>query len=247
MLLLVVLALCGCAFAHRPVCTPDLETGTKCKLDPIHFNPTQQSLGYQYAIHSKLAKVNGKSSEDSIQHYLHNHEVPVVLFDNKFYITDHHHLSWAMLHSKWEGQQLMYCTVICNLQNYTTSQFWTYMKEQAWVYLTGNTGQPITPDDLPATLDTLLDDPYRSLSGFVKYHGFEKTCADFSEFTWGNFFRTNLPGLKPNATYQAILGEQTAAINLARSSKAAQLPGYVAPPTVVVHNEPDCPMRECVH
>jgi hypothetical protein len=70
----------------------------------------------------------------------------------------------------------------------------------------------------------LLDDPYRSLAGYVRDAGaYEKTPTAFAEFLWADFFR---PRILVGNTRPEFHQSVDSAVKLATSSEAAHLPGY---------------------
>ena len=70
----------------------------------------------------------------------------------------------------------------------------------------------------------LLDDPYRSLAGYVRNAGgFDKTPTAFAEFLWADFFRTRVTIGPTRADFNNAVQR---ALPLAGSNEAAGLPGY---------------------
>jgi hypothetical protein len=77
---------------------------------------------------------------------------------------------------------------------------------------------------LPAHLDQLRDDVYRSLAGYVRNAGgYDKTPAAFAEFVWADFFRRNVPVELVRSDFQTAV---RAALPLAKGHRAKGLPGY---------------------
>jgi hypothetical protein len=77
---------------------------------------------------------------------------------------------------------------------------------------------------IPDHLEKLIDDPYRSLAGYVRNAGgYDKTPTAFAEFVWADFFRRHIPVEDLHANFQAAV---QAAIPLAKSKFAKTLPGY---------------------
>jgi len=74
--------------------------------------------------------------------------------------------------------------------------FWKQLEDNNEVYLKDQSGNRITPHDLPASLKDLSNDPFRSLTGAVREScGFEKgdkssSGEDYLEFQWAIFAHT---------------------------------------------------------
>jgi hypothetical protein len=72
-----------------------------------------------------------------------------------------------------------------------------------------------------ACSEKLIDDPYRSLAGYVRdAGGFAKTPTAFAEFLWADFFR---PRVRIGPTRPEFDQSVEAAMKLATSSEAAHL------------------------
>jgi hypothetical protein len=77
---------------------------------------------------------------------------------------------------------------------------------------------------LPQQLDKLVDDPYRSLAGYVRdAGGFDKTPTAFAEFIWADFFRRNVPVEDVQRNFPSAV---QAALPLAQSHLAKGIPGF---------------------
>ena len=190
---------------------------TQCNLQVDKVHPTQFSVG-SVALGCKAASIS-KKSRKKLKKYLHARKnlIPVVVGPSgNFYITDRHHFSTALYRaesSAWGNQQkILQILIVENYNNKYTSwgQFWEAMQKQGRSYNFDNKGVPdMNYALLPKTVGGLLNDPYRTLSlwvrescGYVKKG--KKQCDDFRtnhphkaplfmELYWGDFFRHHLP------------------------------------------------------
>jgi len=107
------------------------------------------------------------------------------------------------------------------------AQFWPKMAAAQWVHPIDQVGKPRPFEDIPNHLEKLIDDPYRSLAGYVRdAGGFTKTPTAFAEFLWADFFRPRVTIGPTRTEFEQCVA---AALKLARSSEAAHLPGYNGP------------------
>jgi hypothetical protein len=103
------------------------------------------------------------------------------------------------------------------------------MTEQNWVYLYDENGKGHhDPNDLPANVEGLKDDSYRSLAGGVlRNGGFAKVSTPFAEFKWAEFFRTRIPIAEIDGNFTSAVDKASA---MAMTREACSLPGYKGPP-----------------
>jgi len=198
-------------------CQPCDSADTLCKLHVDELRPTQFSVG-SVAVTCKAQKISEKSKK-KLKKYLadEKRQIPAIVGpDGYFYMTDHHHLSTALyraVSSKWGNKSKVLTIQI--LDNFTTKdvtwgEFWEAMQEEHRSYNYDNKG---TPDMnfalLPVDVSGLLNDPYRTLSRWVREScGYVKSGKEqcdgirtdhkhaapyFMEFYWGDFFRQHLP------------------------------------------------------
>jgi len=234
-------------------CTPRAHrSGQLYQIRVADLHPTQCGVGLD-EVNAKAEAMRNRS-KDELLAYLITHPVPIVIGnDDKFYLTDHHHLARAL----WDAAQgkneagidadnaRVVVEVLYNWSVLKDYSFWKAMHDNAWVYLFDHTGGgPIQPDALPKHVKDLRNDPYRGLAWYVRMHfGYDKMAADFAEFQWAQFFRMRMildNGVLRNEVKgvdilisemkeedrQAIIEE---AVHLASSSEAIGLPGYVGP------------------
>jgi hypothetical protein len=191
--------------------------GVLCKLKLKDIAPTQVSVGAQ-ATHCK-AKSKFYRDEKKIQKYLlkSNHHVPTVIgpangAEKQFYITDHHHLSHALLvanQKKYTDVDHLYACILTNRKSDKTDSFWSLMLSNHLTWLDDENGKAISPADLEKKapdLESLKDDTYRTWSRWVRDScGYVKAGNDcvpssypadasyFMEFKWADYLEQNMP------------------------------------------------------
>ncbi|MCI5117334.1 MAG: hypothetical protein D3913_05130 [Candidatus Electrothrix sp. LOE1_4_5] len=208
-------------------CKPTDPKDTNCTLHVDKVRPTQFAVGL-VAVKCKAEKIE-KKNKKKLKKYLEEpkREIPVVIGpDGNFYMTDHHHLSSALYRAnspKWgKESKKLHLKILDNFYNIkddtSWGKFWEEMQQKHRSYNYDNKGIPhMSFDLLPSNVGGLLNDPYRTLSRWVRescgYVKAGKTQCDgirtdhehkapfFMEFYWGNFFRENLPlKIKENIT-----------------------------------------------
>ena len=187
------------------------------------LRPTQITVGL-IEVHDKRDKLLSLKKNER-QEFLEAHPVPAVWGpDGKLYITDHHHLGRACSEA---GVDTGFFLVEDDFSKVSIAQFWPKMAAAQWVHPIDQVGKPRPFEDIPNHLEKLIDDPYRSLAGYVRNAGgFTKTPTAFAEFLWADFFRPRVPiGPTRHDFEQSV----AAALKLASSNEAAHLPGYNGP------------------
>jgi len=156
--------------------------------------------------------------------FLAAHPIPAVIGpEGKLYVTDHHHLGRALWEASVETGVFL---VEADLSELHPEPFWAEMAARHWVHPIDAQGTRHGVDALPKHIKGLVDDPYRSLAGYVRNAGgFEKTDTAFAEFLWADFFRRRIRiGSKREDFDRAV----RAALELAHSAAAKDLPGFLA-------------------
>jgi len=99
------------------------------------------------------------------------------------------------------------------------------MDARHWVHPIDTEGRRHGVDALPKHVKGLVDDPYRSLAGYVRDAGaYVKTETAFAEFLWADFFRHRMSiGPGPEA-FEAAVREP---LPLAHSPAARHQPGFL--------------------
>lgn len=184
------------------------------------LRPTQLTVG-MIEVEVKREHLRSLSPKDR-EAFLEAHPMPVVIGpEGRLYITDHHHLARAALEAKVE---LACFEVEADLSSRRPEKFWRDMNKRFWVHPLDQHGVRHRYQHIPATLDKLVDDVYRSLAGFVRdAGGFRKTGAAFAEFIWADYFRRNIAIEDVKADFAGSVRE---AKRLARNPRAKRIPGY---------------------
>jgi len=182
--------------------------------------PTQITVGMIEVADKKkqLAALKPPAQTD----FLRDHAVPAVIGpQGKLYITDHHHLGRAALES---GITTMFCEIQDDLSSRDVPGFWRKMEENFWVHPLDEHGVRHFYAKLPATLEGLVDDIYRSLAGYVRNAGgYDKSDEPYAEFVWADFFRRAVAVELVTSDFAAAVQMGT---SLAKSHYAKRLPGY---------------------
>jgi hypothetical protein len=149
--------------------------------------------------------------------------VPLVIGpDGSPFAIDHHHVATALWRA---GIKSMPAVLIADLSLLPYQEFWLTMENRRWTYPYDVKGQRRTFEDLPDHVWDLADDECRSLAASVRdAGGYQKTAVPLEEFRWADLFRTYLPYPRTDEEFASIEGQ---ALKLAKSGRAAGLPGYI--------------------
>jgi hypothetical protein len=187
------------------------------------LRPTQITVG--------MREVQAKRKRWREQHKAHaaeflgKHMIPVILGPNqRHYVIDHHHLARALLD---EGVAHILVNVVANLSRLEKDAFWFVLDNRNWMHPFDGDGRRRGYEDIPKTVEALIDDPYRSLAGELRrVGGFAKDTTPFSEFLWADFLRRRL---KRKAVEENFGSAMDKSLALAKSQEAAYLPGWCGP------------------
>jgi len=187
------------------------------------LRPTQITVG-QHEVDEKRRRWRTVSAEGG-DAFLGRHMIPSVLGPKgRHYIIDNHHLARA-LHE--EGVEEVLVTVAANLTDLAKSSFWTFLDMRGWCHPYDTEGRRLDFDAIPASVDKLVNDPYRSLAGDLRHAGgFAKDATPFSEFLWADFLRRRIKRKAIDRDYAAALGK---ALALSKGKDAGYLPGWCGP------------------
>jgi hypothetical protein len=190
------------------------------KIEVIALKPTQVTVGMREVADKRRELAH--MSKDERHEFLQNRPIPVVLGpEQRHYLIDHHHLARALWDDAFEHAWI---EVKAELVHHSLPAFWQEMERRQWVYPHDAHGHVLPVSELPAQVSQLVDDPYRSLAGYLrKAGGFIKSETPFAEFAWANFLRNHVQIPGDDAGF-AIAVKQ--AITLAHSTIAAALPGF---------------------
>lgn len=202
---------------------PDLNTlkaGDLFWISVEQLHPTQFCVGILSA-ECKRRNIEAHAAKGELRKFLcqEGRLVPVVIGPpgKTLYLADHHHLCvalWRAQLSKDEVKEVA-ANVIHDWSDMPIQDFWAKMVDQhlAWLYDQNGTG-PLNPSLLPSNIGGVLNDPYRTLSRWVRDAGCYvkdelkdkdrlmcdeetftpsvKNAAYFIEFRWANFLRRNI-------------------------------------------------------
>src|SRR5262249_55595772 len=103
--------------------------------------------------------------------------------------------------------------------------FWVEMRVRQWVHPIDAQGKRHGVDALPRHVNELVDDPYRSLAGYVRdAGGHARPGTAFAEFLWAAFFR---PRVRIRAGREGFETAVQIALRFAHEPEARRLPGFI--------------------
>jgi hypothetical protein len=195
-----------------------LEKGDIFWLPISDARPTQFCIG-KVSAGCKQSELERQFHAGSLEAFLceQGHLAPVVIGPGKqLYLTDHHHLTAAVWHATPEGfPRRVAAYVFHDWSDLDIDEFWRHMIEHnlAWLYDNKGVG-PLHPGLLPKNVGDLLNDPYRTLSRWLRgcgcytkneqkdqhepmgdkdqYLPTTQQRSFFLEFRWANFLRNNI-------------------------------------------------------
>src|SRR5215472_13534221 len=187
------------------------------------LRPTQITVGMREVAEKRRnwrAKHGDKAGE-----YLGTHMIPVVLGPrDRRYIIDHHHLARALFD---EGVDSVLTSVVSDLGRLDREAFWVVLDNRGWMHPFDDKGRRRGYDELPKSVDELVDDPFRSLAGELRRAGgFAKDTTPFSEFLWADFLRRRMKRKAVEANFDHAIERS---LQLAKSADANYLPGWCGP------------------
>ncbi|MBF0461786.1 MAG: ParB/Srx family N-terminal domain-containing protein [Magnetococcales bacterium] len=198
---------------HHP-----LEVGDVFVLPVEQARPTQFSIGV-VSVDCKRRQIEEVFASDRMDDFLRQEGrlVPVVIGPGRaLFITDHHHLSTAVWRADIpQDKKNVYGYVLQDWSDKSPDLFWRDMIENNLTWLYGDKGDgPLNPNLLPRSIGDILNDPYRTLSRWLrdcscytkdtlkektrlvdvhgKYFPESHAKAFFIEFRWANFLRENV-------------------------------------------------------
>ena len=187
------------------------------------LRPTQITIGMR-EVREKRRGWRERSDEEGAN-FLGHHMIPTVLGPKgRHYVIDNHHLARA-LHA--EGVESVLTSVSADLSTLSKAAFWVFLDNRTWCHPYDARGRRVDFADIPASVDKLEDDPYRSLAGELRHAGgFAKDTALYSEFLWADYLRRRI---KPKSVEKDFNRALRRALALAKSEAAAFLPGWCGP------------------
>ncbi|MCF5867058.1 ParB-like protein [Aeromonas veronii] len=207
------------AWALAP-CQSDTAVGNWCEIGIDALHPTQGGVG-QIQVDETQATLAGMSAKQ-LDKLMKKKEIPVVIApDGSYWLVDRHHLTKAL----WQqGVKDARVKVIGRLQD--KANFWSQMQNNHWAWLKDEKGQPLTPEQLPTSIDKLPDYPYRTLAGLLQNAGYFRKDKQvyFVEFAWASWLGKQMQWMPVDNSNLAARLQQ--AKRLACGSDASDLPGY---------------------
>ncbi len=189
----------------------------------LSLRPTQITLGMN-EVHQKRNFWRQKTGQN-LSKFLESHMVPTIVgLKGEHYLIDHHHLARALYE---EGIKSVFVTVVADLSRLPADHFWNVMAFHGWTHPYDGKGRRRPYSDLPRTVKTMEDDPYRSLAGALRsIGGYAKDSTLFSEFLWADFLRPHIKAKAIKADFKAALAQ---ALTLSKTPDADYLPGWCGP------------------
>jgi hypothetical protein len=196
--------------------------GKQVRLELERLHPTQVTAGMLEV--DEKRKHFGALSSDELKRALKVAPIPAVVGrDGIYFATDHHHLARALSDAKIA---YAYVEILADFSKLKDDAFWLAMAAKRWVHPYDEHGILHGVAAIPSHVSGLIDDPYRSLSAFVRdAGGYDKTPEPFAEFQWADFFRTRIRMWATSCQFKSAVLQ---AAHLARSPDALVLPGFKA-------------------
>jgi len=187
------------------------------------LRPTQMTLGLR-EVERKRDAWRARAMKDGGE-FLGSHMIPAVTGPGETtWLIDNHHLLRA-LHE--EGVEMVLVSLVARLGHLPKKRFLSFMDSHNWLHPYDDEGKRRDWKDLPRHIGKLADDPYRSLAGEVRRAGgYAKTPVPYSEFLWADFLRDRIGRDKLEHDFGKAMAK---GLLLARSRKAAHLPGFAGP------------------
>lgn len=190
------------------------------KINVDQLRPLQATVG-MLEVEAKRKHLESLGAKAQKQ-FLRTAPVPTVLGkQDRHYVIDHHHLARAL----WDGGiREAFAEVLEDFSGLPDAKFWDAVIERRWVHPYDERGILRALSAIPDEVSGLTDDPYRSLSAFVRdAGGYVKTPEPFAEFQWADFYRTRIPMWTNPYQFKAAVEQ---AVHLAWSPDARTLPGF---------------------
>ena len=212
--------------AIKPTCSSESPKGELCTARLQNLRPTQFCVGYQDVQRKRMKLSSGTPTQDSLSIYsAKNPGLAVIGPEDIIYLLDGHHRARALVEV---SADLFHVKILDDFSHLTMVDFWDTMISKKFVWLFDCEGRgPLSPLDLPESLQGLKDDPYRTLAEDAQDRGANKKLdVLYQEFYWANFYRSRIPTETVAQNYEAAL---TLAIQLAKMREAKDLPGFNGP------------------
>jgi hypothetical protein len=192
---------------------------------PAHIadlHPTQITLGLREVANKRLRWRTRLRRANAME--APKLTAPVVCGgDGRLYLVDRHHLVRAV---QLEGVETVMVRPIADFSSLSTIDFWKALAAKGWCHPYDASGRLRAFSEVPTSIESLGDDPYRSLASALRRRGgFSKSSKPFSEFAWADHLRSRVSREILANDFQASL---ELAMGLAGSQSACNLPGWKA-------------------
>lgn len=147
------------AAADTMSCGVAAKAGVTCSCDVRTLRPLQGAIGLE-EVRAKQQKI----AEHPKREWKDLEDDPIKVIrgpGNQLYITDHHHGADAW---RLAGKPIALCQIGKGPAFNTDAEFWSGLERDRLVRLADADGRPVTPAQLPQSLERISDDPYRSLA-----------------------------------------------------------------------------------
>lgn len=190
-------------------------------LDIDRLRPTQVTHG-ERQIRQKVEAYRALHARD-LKMAIAEKPIAIVLGpDEAPYVIDHHHVAGALLRI---GVARVPFVLLRDFSSLSSAEFWLTLENRSWTHPYDAARRRVAFADMPHRLADAQNDEFRSLAAFVRdAGGYDKTNVPLAEFRWADFFHARLPFPANDAEFDALLQP---ALALARSPKAAGLPGFI--------------------
>jgi hypothetical protein len=193
------------------------------------MRPTQITVG-MLEVNEKKEMIS-KMNDDELLDFLRKNPIPAVLGpEGRMYLTDHHHLGKAL-----NDLNIDRCFFIVqhDLSTVPVEKFFDVLATLELVHPYDANGQKRDCCEIPHHIEHLIDDPYRSLAGFVrKAGGYVKTNKAYTEFLWADYFRDKINIDDINNNLEKTIAH---AVELAKKDAAKNLPGFIPDSQTPLH------------
>lgn len=205
----------------------------KCLISIDKVHPTQFALG-MVSIKKKVNKIEKRFKKKQLHDKIIEKVIPVVIGpDQKYYILDGHHSSYALLKAEIpHNKKVLHVSITKDCSTCSDNEFKRTMTQDGFSYLYCPEFIKREFYELPKTLSDLGDNPYRSLSWVLREKGcYNKVNVNYLEFIWAKILKTELElrdmGIKSSKKSE-IKKVETLACDIVKSLKYKSYPGHLS-------------------
>ena len=153
-----------------------------------NLRPTQMTVGFREAA---IKRARLRESGLTRRHLAERKRIPVIYGPQKRpYVIDGHHQLLA-LHG--EGVEEVLISIVEDMSALDSDSFWQLLSKKGWTHPFDAEGRRCAFSDMPNSLTSLINDPFRSLSNELKRRGgYTKCSAPFSQCRWADVLRNKI-------------------------------------------------------